>query len=159
MGITEAALVTAAQLGGRIGFVTFDQRSRSLYAELVTGLGFGARVAGWRVVDSKAAFAPGDLSALEAMIVAAVEDLVASDSAEVAILLGAVMAGVARRLQPRARIPLLDGVTCGVLQAEALARLGVAKPRAGTYAAPGARELVGVDPAIAAAFAPDKPSR
>ncbi len=157
VGITEAALVTAAQLGGRFGFVTFDGRSKALYAEMIAASGFGPRVAGWRVVGSKAAFAPGDTAALETMIVAAVEELVARDGAEVAILLGAVMGGVARRLQPGARVPLLDGVTCGVLQAEALVRLGAAKARAGTYAAPGAREQVAVDPAIAAAFARGAP--
>jgi Asp/Glu/hydantoin racemase len=120
VGITEAALVTGAQLGGRFGFVSFDARSRALYEELVAGYGYARAGSAWRVVASRAAFAPGDTAALEDQIVAAVEAMVAEDRIEVAILTGAVMAGVARRLQPRARIPLLDGVTCGVLQAEAL---------------------------------------
>ena len=152
VGITEAALVTGAQLGGRFGFVSFDARSRALYEELVAGYGYARAGSAWRVVDSRAAFAPGDTAALEDQVVAAVEAMVAEDRIEVAILTGAVMAGVARRLQPRARVPLLDGVTCGVLQAEALARLGVGRARAGSYAAPGPREVVGLDPALAARF-------
>jgi allantoin racemase len=159
VGITEAALVTASQLGGRFGFVSFDARSRALYEELVAGYGHARRGGVWRVVDSRAAFAPGDTAALEERIVAAVEAMVVEDGVEVAILTGAVMAGVARRLQPRARVPLLDGVTCAVLQAEALVRLGAGRPRAGSYASPGPREVVGLDPALAARFGPDAPPR
>ena len=49
-------------------------------------------------------------------------------------------------------VPLVDCLVCGVRQAELLVRLGLPKPRAGSYAAPSGRELVAVDPAIARRF-------
>jgi allantoin racemase len=39
VGMTEAGLLTACMLGGRIGIVTFGQRVRPLYDELVAGYG------------------------------------------------------------------------------------------------------------------------
>jgi allantoin racemase len=62
------------------------------------------------------------------------------------------MAGVPARLQPEVPVPMVDCVVCGVRQAEMLAQLRFPKPRAGSYASPGVRELVDVDPAIARAF-------
>jgi allantoin racemase len=72
--------------------------------------------------------------------------------AEVVILTGAVMAGVPARLQADVPVPLVDCIVAGVRQAELLARLALPKPRTGSYAPPAGRELVDVDPAIAARF-------
>ena len=59
VGITEAALLTACMLGGRIGVVVFGTRVLPVYQELVARHGLTARVAGWRVVDSAAPYAAG----------------------------------------------------------------------------------------------------
>ncbi len=64
------------------------------------------------------------------------------------------MAGVPPRLQARVPVPLLDGVTCAVLQAQLLVTLDAVKPRTGSLAALPARELVGVSAALAARFRP-----
>jgi allantoin racemase len=154
VGITEAALLTACMLGGRIGVVVFGRRVLPVYQELVAGYGLASRVAGWRAVESTAPYAPGDQSAADALTIAAARELVDHDQAEVVVLTGAVMAGVPPRLQPQVDVPLVDGVNCAVRQAELLAGLGAMKPRAGSFAALPARELVNVSPALAAAFRP-----
>jgi allantoin racemase len=69
------------------------------------------------------------------------------------VLVGAVMAGVPRRLQGDVPVPLIDGLACGVRQAELLVRLALPKARTGSYAPQTGRELVGVTPAIARTFA------
>jgi allantoin racemase len=153
VGMTEAGLLTACMLGGRIGVVTFGARVLPLYQELVASYGLAARIAGWRTLESTAAYQPGAHDALDAELVAAAVDLVARDGAETVLLAGAVMAGVPARLQPQLSVPLIDGIACAVRQAELLHRLALPKPRAGSYAAPAGREVVGVDAALAAAFA------
>ena len=152
VGITEAALLTACMLGGQIGLVVFGDRVLPLYQELVRSYGLQDRVAGWRVVESNAPYAAGDQSQAEAMAVAAANALVRQDGAEVVVLTGAVMAGVPARLQPQIDVPVLDGVSCAVRQAELLAAMRPIKPRTGSYAALPPREMSGVDAALAAQF-------
>jgi allantoin racemase len=152
VGMTEAGLLTACMLGGSIGVVTFGRRVLPLYKELVAGYGLASRIAGWRVLESTAAYRAGPHPELDREIVAAANDLVEREFAEVVLLTGAVMAGVPARLQPEVPVPMVDCVVCGVRQAEMLAQLRFPKPRAGSYASPGVRELVDVDPAIARAF-------
>jgi len=153
VGMTEAGLLTACMLGGRIGVITFGRRVLPLYHELVTAYGLGARVAGWRVLESTAAYQHGAHDALDREIVAAARDLIERDGAETVVLTGAVMAGVPARLQPDVPVPLIDCMACAVRQAELLVHLGHPKPSAGSYAPPADRELVEVDPAILRAFA------
>lgn len=152
VGMTEAGLLTACMLGGRIGIVTFGRRVRPLYDELVAGYGLAPRVAGWRTLESTAAYQRGAHDALDDELVDAANDLVERDGAETVLLTGAVMAGVPTRLQARVPVPLIDGLDCAVRQAELLARLGKPKPSTGSYAAPAPRELVAVDAAIARAL-------
>jgi allantoin racemase len=156
VGMTEAGLLTACMLGGSIGVVTFGRRVLPLYKELVAGYGLASRIAAWRVLESTAAYGRAAHPELDREIVAAARDLVERDHAEVILLTGAVMAGVPERLQPDLPVPMVDCVVCGVRQAEMLASLRFPKPRAGSYASPGGRELVDVDPAITRAFGPKK---
>lgn len=148
VGITEAALATAHLIGGRIGLVTMTKRTQPVYRELVEGYGLAERVCGWRTVDDKSAYAPGDTTMVDALLAEACNDLVEQDLAEVIVLVGTVMAGVPLRLQDRVPVPLLDGVSCGVAQAEVLVRLNRPKAKVGSYALPGFRHLDGVEPEI-----------
>lgn len=152
VGMTEAGLLTACMLGGRIGVISFGRRVRPLYDELIGAYGLGARIAGWRTLESTAAYQRGAHDALDRELVAAAHDLIERDGAETVLLTGAVMAGVPARLQTQVPVPLIDGLDCAVRQAELLHRMAYPKPTVGSYAAPTDRELVAVDPAIAAAF-------
>ncbi len=153
VGMTEAGLLTACMLGGRIGVITFGRRVLPLYHELVTAYGLAARIAGWRVLESAAAYQRGAHDELDRELVASALDLIERDGAETIVLTGAVMAGVPARLQQDVPVPLIDCMACAVRQAELLVHLGLPKPRAGSYAAPSGRELINVDAAVAARFA------
>ena len=153
VGITEAALLTACMLGGRIGVIVFGDRVLPIYQELVVQHGLRDRIAGWRNVDSAAPYAPGDQREADALAIAAAQDLITRDHAEVIVLTGAVMAGVPQRVQPQIAVPVLDGVSCAVRQIELLIRLGASKPRSGSYAALPAREVSGVSDALLHVFA------
>ena len=153
VGMTEAGLLTACMLGGRIGVISFGRRVLPLYHELVAAYGLTARIAGWRVLESTAAYQRGAHDELDRELIAATNDLIERDGAETVVLTGAVMAGVPARLQGEVPVPLIDCMACAVRQAELLVHLGHPKPRAGSYAAPAGRELVNVDAATAARFA------
>lgn len=152
VGMTEAGLLTACLLGGRIGVVTFGRRVLPLYQELIASYGLAARIAGYRVLESTAAYGRGAHPELDAEIAAAARDLVERDGAETVVLTGAVMAGVPRRLQASIPVPVVDCIAAGVRQAELLAGLALPKPTAGSYASPAGRDLVAVDEAILRAF-------
>jgi allantoin racemase len=157
VGMTEAGLLTACMLGGRIGVVTFGRRVLPLYQEVIAGYGLAGRVAGWRVMESAAAYRPGAHPELDRELVAAANDLVEREFAEAILITGAVMAGVPARLQPEVPVPIVDCIVCAVRQAELLAGLHFPKPRAGSYAPPSGREIVGLEPEIARAFEKGRP--
>jgi allantoin racemase len=152
VGMTEAALLTACMLGGRIGLVVVGRRVLPIYQETVARHGLDARVGGWRAIESTAPYSAGDQTEVDALTVAAACDLVERDGCEVVVLTGAVMAGVPARLQGSVPVPLLDGVSCGVRMAELLVDTRAPKPRAGSLAPLPAREQVGVSDALRARF-------
>ncbi|MGE4248880.1 MAG: aspartate/glutamate racemase family protein [Parvibaculaceae bacterium] len=86
---------------------------------------------------------------VRAEILSGIDTLVRDSGAECIIVTGTTMAGVARSLQADSPVPLLDGISCAVLQAESLARLRVPKPRAGSLQRQRSEDLTGVDPALA----------
>jgi allantoin racemase len=152
VGMTEAALLTACMLGGPIGLISLGRRVWPIYRELIEGYGLAGRIAGSQVLESTAAYRPGDTSALDAELVTTAGRLIEQDGAESIVVLGAVTAGAARRIEDRVPVPVLDGMRCAVPQAELLARLGLRKPAAGSYAPTGERATSGLDPALAAAL-------
>jgi allantoin racemase len=153
VGMTEAGLLTACMLGGRIGVITFGARVLPLYQEVIAGYGLASRIAAWRVIESAAAYQPGAHPELDRELAAAANDLVAKDYAEAILVTGAVMAGVPARLQPQVPVPIVDCIVAGVRQAEMLASLRFTNPRAGSFAFTSGRELVNADPAVTSAFA------
>ena len=148
VGMTEAALITACMAGGRVGMVTFGRHAVPVYREVVESYALERRLAGIDALDvSTDAYAYPER--LADALVAACEGLVDRDGAEAVILAGAAMAGMQRTLQARVPVPLLDGIACGVRQAELLVRLGLPKPAAGSYARIAGRETSGLSEALA----------
>ncbi|MDA8253713.1 MAG: aspartate/glutamate racemase family protein [Rhodospirillales bacterium] len=152
LGLTESALHVACLTGGRFGTVTLSRRSAYPLREMVEGYGLAARCGGMRAADAN----PLDLLAaperVADLIVAEAERLVADDMVDCVVLIGAVMAGMPARVQPRLPVPVIEGVRCAVALAESLVRLQLPRPRAGGYAALPRRDLIGVSEALAARF-------
>jgi allantoin racemase len=154
LGLTESALHVACLTGGRFGVIALSRRSAYPLREMIEAYGLMSRCGGLRAVD----VSPLDLLAapdrVADLIVRQATDLVSDDMVDVIVLIGAVMAAMPARVQPRVPVPVIEGVSCAVALAESLVRLKLPKARAGGYAALPARELVGVDPALAARFVP-----
>jgi allantoin racemase len=150
LGLTESALHVACLAGGRFGAVTLSCRSAYPLREMIAGYGLDSRCAGVRAADAD----PLDLLAapdrVAELIAAEATTLIEQHMCDVIVLIGAVMAAMPLRVQPRLPVPVLEGVSCAVALAESLARLRLPKPSAGGYAAPSGRTLSGVDPKLAA---------
>jgi allantoin racemase len=147
LGISEAAFHAAAMLGRRFGVVSFTRALQPMYEDCLARHGLAGRCAGFR---SGPAFSgdPGTVAEDRAeMVLELVDEAVRLDGADVVIVAGGPLAGLARTLGPRVAVPLIDGVTAAVALAEALVRLAPTVPRRPP------REPAGLDPGLAALFA------
>lgn len=148
-GLTEAAFATAMQLGQRVSIVAISQRIRAWYRETVQAYGWSGRLASIRALDEPLA----DIGAVQGdqgeRLVALATACVADDGADVIVLAGAPLAGLARQVRDRLPVPVVDGVSCAVRQAEALVRAAPVAHRAGSFAPPPVKPNQGLPPAIA----------
>ncbi|MBK1711765.1 aspartate/glutamate racemase family protein [Rubrivivax gelatinosus] len=136
LGIAEAAFHAAAMLATGFSVVTTMSRTCVIAERLVQRYGFERACRGIHgtdipVLDLEAA---GD--ALVATLEAAARRALAADRSEAIVLGCAGMAGLARTLQARLGVPVVDGVAAAVKFAEALAALGLQTPKVGDYAPP-----------------------
>lgn len=146
-GMAEASLLVAASLGGRIGVLTGGVRWVPMLAEYAATIGLGQRTLIRAVPQTGAAIAAdpdGAVTGLAAEAMALV-----GDGAEVIVLGGAGLAGLAGRIGAHVPVPVLDSLACGVTQALMLARLGPQRATAGSYAPPPPSPVTGIGDALA----------
>ncbi|WP_186400512.1 aspartate/glutamate racemase family protein [Stappia sp. P2PMeth1] len=150
-GLCEAAMLAALALGQRFAFVTFSPRLTPWYEEQVTRAGLGSRFAGTFTPD--AGF--GSIAAVaEEMRVPLVKTCRrAAARADVLILGGAPIAGLASEITEEVPAVLLDPVKAAVLQAVSLHRLRPTGADRGSFARPPAKESSGLVPALACRIA------
>lgn len=150
LGITESSLTAACAVGQRIGVITFGAVSQPLYEEVFARHGMRARIAAIRTIDVASTRDYLTPALLDARIAAAANALADEDGVDVVVVCGAAIAGVARRLKSAVRVPLVDGVSAAVNEAEALVGAGFRPP----HRTPGPRSRAsGVAPPLAALFA------
>lgn len=148
-GMTEAALASAHLLGHRISIIAISQRIQAWYREVVESYGFGSRLASIRALDRPISAIGGVQEEHAQALKALAERAVAEDGAEVIILAGAPLAGLARSLHGRLPVPVVDGVSSAVRHAETLVALQPGRPRQGSFAPPPAKPHRGLPDAIA----------
>lgn len=148
-GLTEAALASACLLGNRISIIAISQRIQAWYREVVESYGLGSRLASIRALDRPLA-SIGQVQdehahALKALAERAVDE----DGADVIVLAGAPLAGLARALKGQLPVPVVDGVSSAVRHAETLAALQPGTAQRGSFAPPPVKPNRGLPPAIA----------
>ena len=152
VGMADASLMAAAQLGARIGIVTGGERWGPMLREFVAARGFGDRVASIRTVAPTGADIArdpdGSLTMLAQSCAATVDE-----GADVVILGGAGLAGLADRMRERVPVPLVDGVLAAVGQALMLAGLAAGKATRGSFAQTPSVDSTGLSPGLAARLA------
>jgi allantoin racemase len=148
-GLTEAALASACLLGQRFSIVAISQRIRAWYRETVEHYGLAGRLASIRGLDEALA----DIGKVQGdqgeRLIQLAERCVDEDGADVIVLAGAPLAGLARSIRGRLPVPSVDGVSSAVRHAETLVALQPGRATRGSFAPPPAKPNQGLSPALA----------
>jgi Asp/Glu/hydantoin racemase len=149
IGMSEAAMLTACMLGKRFGIVTFAAAMGPWYEECVDMHGLAGRCAGVRCLDGSFTSIVDVQAEKEEALVSLARRSVEQDGADVVILAGAPLAGLAAVMADRVPVPLVDQAQAALRQAETLALLKVRKASAGRYRRPAPKSSTGLSPALA----------
>jgi Asp/Glu/hydantoin racemase len=148
LGMTESALATACLLGHRFSIIAISQRIQAWYREVVEANGLVGRLASIRALDRPLAsigqVQDDHAEALRALCERAVRE----DGAEVIVLAGAPLAGLARALHGQLPVPVVDGVSSAVRHAETLVALQPGKATLGSFAPPPVKPNRGLPEAL-----------
>jgi len=147
IGMADAAILTACGLGKRFSIVTGGAPWKPMLEEFVAARGLAERLASVRTVPPSGADIARNPKAAMALLARGCRACAKEDGADVVILGGAGLAGLAAKLKSRVEVPLLDGVACAVSMAEALARQKTVK--FGTAAAPPPVDSIGLSKGLA----------
>jgi allantoin racemase len=143
VGMAEASCEAACRRGKRFAIVTGGALWGPMLREFVAGLGFAERLASVRTIAPNGGEIARDPDAVLALLGAACTACAREDGADVVILGGAALAGLAARIQPAVPVPVLCSVETG-----AVAALAAAVAGGGTRSAP-AVETTGLAPPLA----------
>jgi Asp/Glu/hydantoin racemase len=121
IGMAEASCLEACNHGRRFAIVTGGALWGPMLTEFVVWLGLAARLASVRTIASTGDRIARDPEAALAELAAACTACAAEDGADVVILGGAALAGLAARIQPSVPIPVLCSVEAGTRAAIAAA--------------------------------------
>lgn len=142
LGLCESALVTAGFLSQRFTVVTTLERSRILLENLTRHYGFGGR-AKVRAADIPVLALEDPASGAISKLRWQIELALAEDGAEAIVLGCAGMANLAHALQQEYGVPVVDGVSAAVKQAEALVAQRLTTSKRGSYAKPLTKTYIG----------------
>lgn len=149
LGMTESALASACLLGQRFSIIAISRRIQAWYREVVQANGLEGRLASIRSLEQPLGridtIQTDHLDALRRLSDAAVEE----DGADVIILAGAPLAGLARSLKGQLPVPVVDGVSSAVCHAETLVRLQPGRAMKGGFASPPVKPNQGLTEAMA----------
>jgi Asp/Glu/hydantoin racemase len=153
IGVSEAAMLTACMLGGQFLIVTFASALCGWYRDCVAMHRLESRCAG--VVSLDRSF--GSLEDARETNWPALVDLanaaIAERDADVAILAGAPLAGLAGRARNLIRVPVIDPVAAAVKQAEALVALRTIKASLSSFRRPAPKATTGLSQKLTAYWA------
>lgn len=150
VGMSEAAMLTACMLGRKFAIVTFTVHLEPWYRECVEQNGLEGRLAGIRCAGGGFASIVDVQHEKEAVLLELCRLAIEEDGADVIILAGAPLAGMAGRVKDRVAVPLVDQMAAATRQAETLVALKPLPPRAGTFRRPPLKPSFGLAPALAA---------
>lgn len=112
--------------------------------------GLAGRCSGIRMLDEGFSDIADVQEEKEAVIVQLAQRAVVEDEADVVILAGAPLAGLAAKVADRIPVPVVDQMGAALKQAEALVALKPRKASAGTFRRPDPKPTLGLAPALAA---------
>jgi Asp/Glu/hydantoin racemase len=149
VGMAEAAMLVACTLGRKFAIVSFAKALEPWFAEIVDWHGMAGRCAAIQMLDSAFANINDVAEEKEQLLVDLANRVVSERGADVVILAGAPLAGLATKLRDKVPVPLVDGIQAAVTMAEGLVRLNPRKATVGTYRRPGPKDSTGLSRKLA----------
>ncbi|AXK40676.1 aspartate/glutamate racemase family protein [Crenobacter cavernae] len=136
VGLTESALMTAAMLGQRFSIIAISSRIKAWYRETVERSHLSTRLASIRSLEEPLR----DIGSVQQDYAGRLKELckqvVDEDGADVIIIAGAPLAGLAREIRDQLPVPVVDGVSSAITQLEGLIRLQPKKATGGSFTHP-----------------------
>lgn len=148
VGLAEAGLFSACMLGRSFSVITFSATLVPWFEECVAWHGLEKRCASVRALNESFRSLTDVQQEKEQRLIDLANMVATNDRADVVVLGGAPLSGMANTIKDRVEVPLVDCVVAAVKQAESLVALDVRKARLGTYQRPAAKDSVGLDPAL-----------
>jgi Asp/Glu/hydantoin racemase len=152
IGITEAALCAAALQGHRFSIIAISDRIRPWYLDCVERFGLGGRLASIRSINEALNGIGSVQQDFKETLLALSRQAVTEDGADVVILAGAPLAGLARELSGQIPVPVVDGISAGIQMAQAIVSLQSGPHRAGAFAPPPLKTRKGLSDNLEAAL-------
>lgn len=149
VGMAEASLITASLIGERFSIVTFTPAMSRWYLDSVSDSGLTARFAGVRTPAANTLDAFASQESMADVLHHHVTRCIVDDGADVVILGGAPLAGMAFDLQPSCAALLLDPISAAVAQATLLANLTTKTAYRNRHFRPVAKTSVDLSPPLA----------
>ena len=150
IGLAEAGMLTACMLGRSFAIVTFSQSLEPWYEECVAWHGLRERCAGVYALEGTFRSISDVQDEKEGLLVDLANHAIERANADVVVLAGAPLAGLARRVRDRVPVPVVDCVEAAVKQGETLAALAPRKAERGTFRRPAAKPTIGLPKALGA---------
>ncbi len=149
VGIAEASMLTAIQLGHQFSLLSPLRKMRPILKKLVASYGLQNHLASVQTVEMDVAQASihGD-ERMNAFMQAG-KLAIENDDAEVLILAGAVMAGMEIEMTKELNLPVLDPIKCAMIQAQGLVAMHLQNSKKGGFSPHRPKHSRGVPPHLA----------
>lgn len=149
VGLAEAVCSVAKARYGRFAIVTGGERWVAMLWEFLDLIGLKSDCAGVRCVTKTGGQIAENPDAALSELLAACDAALSEDGADVVILAGAGLAGLADTLAPSLSKPILCSVQVGIDTVVAMSRAAFQKPLTGSFALPPPVETTGLRTALA----------
>ena len=151
VGMAEAAVLTAAVLGERFAVVTFSPHMVRWYQDCVLQTGLGARFTGVRCPKAPPESIDDIATELKSDLIALAGQATSEDGADVIILGGAPLAGLAPKIAKDTPGILIDPIAAAT--AQAIGMLQLSPNYSNRAARPATKASTGLGPALSAIIA------
>ncbi|OSP54576.1 aspartate/glutamate racemase family protein [Pseudoruegeria sp. SK021] len=156
VGMAEAAMHSAAMLGERFSIVTFSPLMTAWYMNCIAESGLGAKCTGVRTPPPRPVLVDSVLKDTRAELIALARSAATEDRADVIILGGAPLAGLAAEIANEVPAIVIDPIAAATAQAIALASITMPSSFAARAAKPASKSSVGLSRHLEATIAADR---
>lgn len=151
LGMLQASVLAAAQLGQRIGLMTLGGHMLPVYQEQLRLYQLDGMMQAWAAPHLPQAFLPQAL-AVEPLVLEQLQQqaqqMIAAHDLDVIILSGAVLSGYRAALQALLPVPVIDGIEATAWQALAMVHMQASKATVGGFSRVHQREVTGLAPSL-----------